>query len=72
MTHEIALDDEVQRLAWQVREACLRAARDGYEQAGIGGLCAEGRWEMAIDSIRSLDLGAVVRSLSQTVERDQS
>lgn len=43
-------------LAVRVREACLRAALDGYEQAGIGGLCAEGRWEMALDAIRSLDL----------------
>ncbi len=72
MTREIASTDEVQRLAWQIREACLSAAREGYEQAGIGGLCAEGRWEMAIDSVRSLDLGAIVRSLSQTVERNQS
>jgi hypothetical protein len=52
--------DETHRLAQTVRDACIRAALDGYERAGLGGLCEEGRWEMAIDAIRSLDLGAVV------------
>ncbi|MCC6578966.1 MAG: acetyltransferase [Phycisphaeraceae bacterium] len=44
-----------------VRRACLRAAMDGYERAGLGGLCEEGRWEMVIDAIRSLDVDAIVR-----------
>jgi len=39
-----------------VREACIRAAVDAYEDAGIQGLCAEGRWEAAIAAIRRLDL----------------
>ena len=55
-------DDNARHLAREVQEACLRAALDGYEQAGLGGLCAEGRWEMAIDAIRALDLGSVVAS----------
>jgi hypothetical protein len=65
-------DERLDGLARHVRAACLRAARDGYEQAGLSGLCPEGRWEMAIDSIRSLDLDAVIRSRAQTVEGDQS
>ena len=44
-----------------VRAACLQAAVDGYEQAGFGGMCEEGRWEMVVDSIRSLNLEAIVR-----------
>ncbi|CAM5197855.1 hypothetical protein CDEF62S_03129 [Castellaniella defragrans] len=52
-------------LAQSVRDACVQAALDGYEQAGMSGLCAEGRWEMAIDSVRSLDLDAVLRELAQ-------
>ncbi|MFI5313655.1 MAG: acetyltransferase [Candidatus Dormibacteria bacterium] len=72
MRPQVAPDDAVERLAWKVREACLRAAREGYEQAGIGGLCAEGRWEMAIDSIRALDLGAIVRGFAQTAKRTRS
>jgi hypothetical protein len=56
----IAPKDEAHHLAQTVHAACIRAALDGYERAGLGGLCAEGRWEMAIDAIRSLDLDAVV------------
>jgi hypothetical protein len=44
-----------------VREACVRAALDAYEQAGVSGLCVEGRWELAVDAMRSLDLDAVVQ-----------
>lgn len=46
-----------------VRNACLQAALDGYERAGMSGLCEEGRWEMVIDSIKSLDVGAVLARL---------
>lgn len=46
-----------------VRAACLRAALDGYERAGISGLCEEGRWEMVVDAIRSLDVDAIVREM---------
>ena len=42
-----------------VRAACLDAAIQAYEDAGIRGLCAEGRWEAALDAIRHLDLSAV-------------
>ena len=59
------LPDDVLLLAQEVREACLRAALDGYELAGLSGLCAEGRWEMAIDAIRALDLGSVVARSSR-------
>ena len=48
------------RLAEAVRAACLSAARQAYENAGISGLCEEGRWECAVDAIRSLDVGAVI------------
>ncbi|MGH3557338.1 MAG: hypothetical protein ACRDTK_07570 [Mycobacterium sp.] len=48
-----------------VRDACLRAALDGYERAGLGGLCEEGRWEMVVDSIKSLDVDVVLASLAE-------
>lgn len=43
-------------LAEAVRGACLRAALEAYEDAGVQGLCAEGRWEYAVQAIRRLDL----------------
>ena len=44
-------------LAERVRQACIEAALQAYEDAGISGLCAEGRWELAIQAMRCLDLG---------------
>ena len=46
-----------------VRDACLKAAREAYENAGISGLCEEGRWECAVAAIRVLDLEAVIAAL---------
>ncbi|MCM5572303.1 PLP-dependent aminotransferase family protein [Burkholderiaceae bacterium FT117] len=45
----------------RVREACLAAALEAWEDAGMRGLCAEGRWEVAIGAIRSLDLDTLDR-----------
>lgn len=42
----------------RVREACMRAAREAYEDGGIRGLCGEGRFELAMDAIRALELDA--------------
>jgi hypothetical protein len=43
-------------VAERVRRACVHVALSAYEDAGVQGLCAEGRWERAIDALRSLDL----------------
>jgi len=40
----------------RIRAALLEAALRAYEDAGIRGLCEEGRWEAAIDAMRSADL----------------
>ena len=48
-------------LAKQVRDACLQAALLAYESAGISGLCREGRWELAVQAIQTLDLGPFLR-----------
>ncbi len=50
-------------LAEAVRDACLEAALRAYEDAGIAGLCAEGRWELAVQAIRELDLDQLLRKL---------
>ncbi len=52
------MSDE-QRLAEAVRVACIKAALDAYEEGGVLGLCAEGRWEYAISALRQLDVEAV-------------
>jgi hypothetical protein len=44
------------QIAEAVRAACLTAALESYEDAGMRGLCHEGAWECAIGAIRSLNL----------------
>lgn len=55
-------ENEARQVAEAVRTACVRAALDGYEQAGMDGLCHEGAWEAAVDAIRSLDLNGIIRN----------
>lgn len=50
------------RLAEAVRAACIKAALEAYEDGGILGLCAEGRWEYAISAMRQLDVTAALRT----------
>jgi hypothetical protein len=47
-------------IAEQVRQACIQEAIRAYEDAGISGLCHEGRFEAAISALRMLDLSALL------------
>ena len=53
---------DVQEMADLVRKSCIEAALQAYEDGGISGLCAEGRWELAIQAMRILDTAAIVSS----------
>jgi len=53
---------DVVRVARAVRGACIRAALDGYEEGGLSGLCADGRFEMAIDFMQALDFDGILRN----------
>jgi hypothetical protein len=44
-----------------IRRVDQRAAEAAYEDAGIQGLCAEGRWEAAVSAMRRVDVEAVAR-----------
>jgi len=50
------------QLAETIRNACLQAALNAYEEAGISGLCHAGRWELAMQAIKTLDLQALSRA----------
>jgi pentatricopeptide repeat protein len=58
-------------LAEHVRAACLEAALAAYEDAGIRGLCAEGRWEAALAAIRQLELSGVLDLLADFTHVDE-
>ena len=44
-----------------IRGAFVDAAVRAYEDAGMRGLCAEGRWEAAVGALRSVDLRPLLR-----------
>ena len=52
--------DERLQIAESVRQACIEAALRAYEDAGLSGLCHEGRWEYAVEMMRGLDLRPLV------------
>lgn len=53
-----------ERLAQAVRAACIAAAVEAHEQAGISGLCQEGPWDVATEAVRSRDLAIVIAATS--------
>lgn len=57
--------DGSRRLAEAVRDACLKAARQGYAEAAESGLCHEGAVEASLGAIGMLDLKAVLASLEE-------
>jgi len=51
------------QLAEAVRAACVLVVVAAYEDAGIQGLCHEGRWEVAVGAIQSIDLRKLVQEI---------
>lgn len=44
-----------------IREACIVAAKEGFMDASISGLCVDGAIEAAISAIQNLDLSKVIK-----------
>ena len=51
-----AMQDDPIAAAEAARQACIAAALAAYEEAGMLGLCAEGRWDAAVSAMRTLQL----------------
>jgi hypothetical protein len=49
-------ETDARRLAEEVKQACITAAREGYAQAAASGLCDEGAFEAAVGAMQMLDL----------------
>ena len=54
--------------AESIRRALVDAATAAYEDAGIQGLCEEGRWEAAVSAMRALDLEAIARQSAASAD----
>jgi hypothetical protein len=65
------MDAHVQR-AEAVRQAWSAAALQAYEDAGVSGLCHEGRWEYAVDAMRRLPLRPLVQALLLAAENEDA
>ena len=48
-------------LAEKVRQACIQAAKAGFEQARMDGLCAEGAVETAVSAMQKLNLDQLLK-----------
>jgi hypothetical protein len=59
------------QMAEAVRQACLAAALQAYEDAGLSGLCHEGRWECAVDAIWAMPLRPLVHALLHAAEDEE-
>ncbi len=52
-------------MAERIRKACIQAAKEGFTDASISGLCSEGAMEAAIGAMESLNLKTVIEQKSQ-------
>ena len=59
---------ELPALAESIRRAVIEAGEAAYEDAGIQGLCAEGRWEAAVSAMRAVDVGEVVQRITSSAD----
>lgn len=57
------MPDQTEELRREIAEATQRTliavALEAYEEAGLSGLCGEGRWEVALGAIRNYDVRKV-------------
>jgi hypothetical protein len=65
-------NDSLSTVLERVRAACVNAALAAYEDAGVRGLCADGRWEAALAAIRGVDLSSVLERPSDAALVDEA
>jgi hypothetical protein len=57
-------------IAERIRSAMVEVGIRAYEDAGVQGLCAEGRWEAAVSAKRSLDPTPILELAKTPAHRD--
>lgn len=53
---------DIMNMAESIRQACIEAARDGFRDASMSGLCADGAMEAAVSAMQSLDLEKLIQN----------
>lgn len=54
------MDERELRVAEFIREKCIEAAREGFRDASMSGLCAEGAVEASISAMQKLNLEKIL------------
>ena len=52
--------DQLKQIAEEVRNACIKAMKEGFQDASMSGLCTEGAVEAAIGAVQSLNLEKII------------
>ncbi|MFZ0241609.1 MAG: hypothetical protein WAL90_08180 [Desulfobacterales bacterium] len=58
------------KFAEAVRKSCLKILQRSYEEAGISGLCHEGRWEYAIDVLQNMAIEELLKKIAGAASSD--
>lgn len=61
MKNKKEISADKRELAQAVRDACIEAAREGFKEASISGLCTEGAIEAAISAIQKLEVETIIQ-----------
>ncbi|MBV6492615.1 MAG: hypothetical protein LDLANPLL_00610 [Turneriella sp.] len=57
--------------AEKIRDLLMQAAKDAYEEAGVMGLCAEGRWENALGAMQAFSLNEKIYQVQEGLGKNQ-
>ncbi len=53
-------EQERYQIAEKVKEACIQATREGFQNASMSGLCNEGAIEAAVSAIQNLNIQKIL------------
>jgi hypothetical protein len=56
-------EQEKMELAERIRKECIKAAREGFRDASMSGLCREGAMEAAISAMQNLNLDKLLNAI---------
>jgi hypothetical protein len=54
-------EEKYEKIAKLLLAKCKSALISAYEDAGVSGLCEEGRWEIALSSLDSLPIEEIIK-----------
>jgi hypothetical protein len=56
-------EQEKMELAERIKKECIKAAREGFRDASMSGLCREGAMEAAISAMQNLNLDKLLNAI---------